>query len=385
MIKHPNQWYTLQLLQLWLSYPSITPQDAGIMDEIESVLSALGFTCHIIKFEEPGQDPVLNMYARLGTTEPNLCFAGHVDVVPPGDIALWSQPPFGGNIVEQRIYGRGTVDMKGAIAAFIGAVKHYLATHTLNGSISLLITGDEEGAAINGTVKMLDWLKSQGEHLSACLVGEPTSQHKVGDTIKVGRRGSANFTLTVHGMQGHVAYPDLANNPISKLLAILHALDHTTLDKGTEMFSSSNLEITSIDVGNSASNVIPSCAQARFNIRFNNLHTAASLLSWVHRICQQHSHQYELHMQSNADAFISKAGRLRKISEEAVHKVLGFTPQCSTSGGTSDARFIHQHCETLELGACNAMAHKVDEHILLSDLYILEELYYAILQGYLEK
>ncbi len=359
--------------------PSITPADAGALDVLQSALSALGFTCNRLPFGE-----VDNLYARLGSKSPALCFAGHTDVVPIGDAAGWSVDPFEAKVENGLLIGRGAADMKSAIAAFVAATARYLADHdvTKAGSIALLITGDEEGPATNGTVKVLDWMAKQGEQLDHCLVGEPTNPLEFGDMIKIGRRGSFNGVLTVHGTQGHVAYPHLADNPVPRLVDVLSVLSEKVLDDGTPHFQPSNLEVTSVDVGNAATNVIPASAVARFNVRFNDLHTPASLESWIREVCDAKAGQYDLTCASSGDAFVTEPGMFTDLIVRAVQDVTGKTPELSTSGGTSDARFIKNHCAVAEFGLVGKTMHKIDEECRLEDMEAVTQVYLKVIEGY---
>jgi succinyl-diaminopimelate desuccinylase len=370
----------LPLAQALIRCPSVTPHNAGVLEVLEAQLVPLGFRCHRLTF-----GAVDNLYARLGETAPNLCFAGHVDVVPPGDAAGWSLDPFAATVREGRLYGRGASDMKSAIAAFVAAVAQLLVEHgdqLPRGSISLLITGDEEGPALDGTRRVLEWLSAQGERLDACVVGEPTNPATLGKMAKVGRRGSLNAVLTVHGKQGHVAYPEQARNPVPVLLRVLRALAAQPLDAGTDRFQPSNLEITSVDVGNPVTNVIPASATARLNIRFNTLHSGTSLSQWLHGICQGITADYSLDVQVSGEAFLSAPDRLHDCVVAAVQQVTGHTPELSTSGGTSDARFIHHHCPVIEFGGVGATMHQVDENMAVADIEALTRIYQAVLAGY---
>ena len=367
--------------------PSVTPAAAGTLDLLESWLSTLGFRCTRLPFSEPGTPDVDNLYARLGDSAPHFCFAGHADVVPVGDEAAWSAAPFEADISDGLLFGRGASDMKGAIAAFIAAVSRYLVqTGAPTGSISLLITGDEEGPAINGTAKMLRWLKEHGETIDHCLVGEPTNPTALGQTIKIGRRGSVNGRLTVRGQQGHVAYPQLADNPIPKLIRILARITAEPLDAGTEHFQASNLEITDLEVGNPATNVIPATAKARFNIRFNDMQTAAGLEARLRRqideVMGDEDGAYELEMTASGDAFITPPGPFSGLVAQAVRDVTGTTPELSTSGGTSDARFIKDYAPVAEFGLIGQTMHKTDECVAIADLRRLSEIYGKILETY---
>lgn len=361
--------------------PSVTPADAGALDLVQSVLEGLGFTCHRLPFQEPGTERVDNLYARLGDQGPNFCFAGHTDVVPAGDAAAWTVDPFGGEIIDGQLYGRGAADMKGGVAAFIAAVGSFLDRNGLPpGSISLLITGDEEGPAVNGTRKVLDWMAARGERIDACLVGEPTNPSTLGDMIKVGRRGSLTATLTALGAQGHTAYPHLADNPLPRLAEALHLLASSPLDMGTPHFQPSTLALTSIDVGNPASNVIPARGTARFNIRFNDLHTPESLEAHIRDVLEEVGGAWELTVQTSGVAFLTPPGALSDIVAAAVEAHTGRTPELSTSGGTSDARFIKDHCPVVEFGLVGASMHKVDERVAVADLLDLTAIYRTVLE-----
>jgi succinyl-diaminopimelate desuccinylase len=357
---------------------SVTPDDDGAIGVLAGWLERLGFTCHII-CSATGGPLIRNLYARRGTTGPNFCFAGHTDVVPPG--AGWTVDPFAGQVLNDRLYGRGAVDMKGAIAAFVAAI----ARRGDNGdSVSLLITGDEEGPAIDGTVKVLDWLAARAETLDACVVGEPTNPARLGDMLKIGRRGSMNTRITVHGTQGHAAYPHLADNPIPRLLDMLARLTAEPLDHGSPLFQPSTLALTTIDVGNPATNVIPAEARAGFNIRFNDLHSGAALEEWVRRTLAEVGGDYDCAVEVSGESFLTQPGPLSAAVSDAVQRVTGLRPEFSTSGGTSDARFIKNHCPVLEFGLINQTMHKVDEHVLLSDIEQLTEIYQAVLDRFFE-
>lgn len=368
---------SITLTQRLIQCPSITPLNVGALEEIETALIALGFKCSRQQFND-----VDNLYARLGTQSPNFCFAGHIDVVPTGDLTLWTYPPFEGKIIHDTLYGRGAVDMKGGIGAFIGAVARFLKKSPLNGSLSLLITSDEEGPAINGTLKMLEWLEAKGEKIDICLVGEPTSDQHVGDIIKYGSRGSLNTYLKIQGTQGHVAYPSLANNPLPRLIETLSTFLASPLDQGCTHFQPSNLEITSIDVGNQATNMIPQEATARFNIRFNTLHTSSSLKKHIHEICHHHAGLHSLEFQGNAEAFVSATDEFLTMVTQAIETTTPLKVNANTSGGTSDARFIYKYCPVLELGLRNQTAHKINECVPLEDLETLTQIYEKILTNY---
>ncbi len=369
--------------------PSITPQEGGALDLLQETLRDLGFTCYRLAFSEPGAVEVENLYARLGAQGRNFCYAGHTDVVPVGERQAWRVDPFAGEVVNGALYGRGAADMKGAIACFVAALAGFLARHgrEFGGSISLLITGDEEGPAINGTRKVLGWLGERGERLDACLVGEPTSNEGLADTVKIGRRGSLNGRLTVFGTQGHTAYPHLADNPLHHLVRLLEAVTSEPLDPGSAHFPPSSLQLTDIDVGDGANNVIPARAQAAFNVRFNDLHSGAGLEAWLRErfartLDASKGTRYELEVRVSGEAFLCPPGPLSELVCGAVEATLGRTPQLGTSGGTSDARFIKDHCPVAELGLLNATAHKVDEHVSLADLRDLTAVYQAVLDGY---
>lgn len=372
----------LALSRALIRCPSVTPEDAGALDVLASALEPLGFRCHRLRFAEPGTTAVDNLYARRGEAEPNLCFAGHTDVVPPG--AGWSVDPFAAEVRDGRLYGRGAADMKSAIACFVAAVAGYLASaDEPRGSVSLLITGDEEGPAVNGTRKVLDWLAERGERLDACLVGEPTNPAALGEMIKIGRRGSLNARLRVDGVQGHAAYPHLADNPIPRLIRILAALDAEPLDAGTAYFQPSTLTLTSVDVGNAASNVIPAAARAAFNIRFNDRHTFASLRDWIEARCRAGGGRYALDLDASGEAFLCAPGPWSATVAAAVAGQTGCAPELSTSGGTSDARFLKDACPVCEFGMVGETAHKVDESIAVADIETLTRIYADVLARYL--
>ncbi|MFM2041868.1 MAG: succinyl-diaminopimelate desuccinylase [Pseudomonadota bacterium] len=370
----------LSLAQALIRCPSVTPADAGALDVVQRALEGLGFTCTRLPFQESGTDRVDNLYARLGDAGPNLCFAGHTDVVPVGDAAAWTVDPFGGEVINGRLYGRGASDMKGAVAAWIAAVARHLDTHGRPaGSLSLLITGDEEGPSVNGTKKVLDWMAANGERIDACIVGEPTNPKAMGDMMKIGRRGSLTATLTAYGAQGHVAYPHLADNPLPRLAEALHLLASSPLDEGTPHFQPSTLALTTIDVGNPAGNVIPAKGTARFNIRFNDLHTPASLEAHIRDVLQEVGGHWDLSIQVSGVAFLTPPGPLSDMVGQAVAAVTGRVPDLSTSGGTSDARFIKDHCPVVEFGLVGATMHKVDENVTVADLETLTEIYTRVL------
>ena len=376
---------TLDLARGLIRCPSVTPAEAGSLSLLEEVLSGLGFVCHRLPFAEDDSPEVDNLYARLGEAGPNLCFAGHTDVVPVGDPADWSVDPFAAELRDGCLYGRGAVDMKGSIAAFVAAVSAFLAEGGKpRGSLSLLITCDEEGVAINGTRKVLRWMREQGEELDACLVGEPTSNARLGDMVKIGRRGSLNAEVTVAGTQGHTAYPQLADNPVHHLTRMLAALVNEPLDEGNAHFPPSSLQITSVDVGNAATNVIPPKATARFNVRFNDLHSSQSIETWLRErldgaIDRAQGAGYEMAIRVSGESFLCPPGPWSDLVSAAVAEVTEAAPELGTTGGTSDARFIKDHCAVAELGLLNATAHKVDEHVSLEDLAALTRIYRAVL------
>ncbi len=371
--------------------PSVTPKDEGALDIVASRLERLGFTCHRLVFDDPGPNgeqtaPIANLYARVGTGRPNLCFAGHTDVVPPGPSDTWSFDPFAASVSDGALCGRGAVDMKGAIAAFIAAAERFLAGRgaAFAGSISLLITGDEEGVAINGTKKVLDWLRARGETLDCCVVGEPTSAKDLGDMIKIGRRGSMTGRLTVEGVQGHVAYPHLTDNAAHRLVALLDGLIASTLDAGTEHFQPSSLQVTTIDIGNPATNVVPGVARATFNIRFNDRWTSDTLKAWVADKLAAVGGNYRLAWEVSGESFLVPPGPVSEALSAAIGAVTGRTPELSTTGGTSDARFIHAHCPVAEFGLVNLTMHKADERVEIADITSLTAIYEAFLERFFE-
>jgi succinyl-diaminopimelate desuccinylase len=369
--------FTNQLIKI----PSITPIDAGALDLLQSKLIELGFVCHRFRFED-----VDNLYARYGDKSPNLCFAGHTDVVPTGDLSKWENPPFEPTQKDGNLYGRGTADMKSAIAAFVSACANYLENNTLDGSISFLITGDEEGVAINGTKKLLEAITNMGEKIDHCIVGEPTCPHILGDMIKNGRRGSINCTINVSGKQGHVAYPDKADNPIPALLEFLHIVQNYQLDNGADGFQPSNLEIVTIDVGNPATNIIPQAASARFNIRFNTNHSGQSLKLWIENIKHELSQKYSAHISTNiiisGEPFFTPPCHFTDIVQDAAFEITNHRPFLSTTGGTSDARFIKDYCSVIEFGIVGATLHQINEHVKIDDIYKLAQIYERIIEKY---
>ena len=359
--------------------PSVTPADAGAMDVLQGVLTRLGFVCRRMRFED-----IENLYARRGTAGPNLCFAGHTDVVPVGAEAQWSAGPFDGEVRDGVLFGRGAVDMKGGIAAWVAAVSRVLAQGEPQGSLSLLITGDEEGPALHGTKRVVEALLAEGERIDACMVGEPSSAQHLGDMIKVGRRGSLNTWITVRGRQGHVAYPDRAANPAPVLARLLATLDAHVLDDGYEAFQPSNLEITTIDIGNTATNVIPAEARARLNIRFNPAHTGDGLMQWLDGMAREAEAasglSISLEHQCSGEAFLTQAGPFVAAVQDAVQAVVGRRPEASTTGGTSDARFIRQLCPVLELGLVGQTMHQIDERVPTAELLELTDIYRRVIE-----
>ncbi|NVN35367.1 succinyl-diaminopimelate desuccinylase [Komagataeibacter swingsii] len=361
--------------------PSVTPDDGCGIAALARVLEQAGFSVTLLPFGE-GAARTPNLFARLGTGHPHLCFAGHTDVVPVGDAAAWAHDPFGGAIHDGVLFGRGACDMKGGIAAFVAAVRLYLErTPRPRGSISLLITGDEEGPATNGTVRVLEWMAAEGQIPDFCLVGEPTNPAGMGEVIKIGRRGSLNAHIAVQGTQGHVAYPHRADNPVHRLLALLGELTAAPLDAGSEWFEASSLQVTSLDVGNTATNVIPARAEARLNIRFNDLHTGADLAGWVRTVATRHAPRADVGTSVSGESFLTEPGAPVEALRASVRAVTGHVPKLDTGGGTSDARFISRYCPVAEFGLVGASMHKTDEHVSLSDLKQLT----AIYTGFLEK
>ncbi len=373
------------LLQALIRCPSVTPQEGGALALLEQVLREAGFTVSRPIFSEEGTPDVENLYARLGTASPCLMFAGHTDVVPVGREADWSHGPFSGDIREGRLYGRGAVDMKGGIAAFLAAVLAHLKAHGApKGSIAFLITGDEEGPSINGTEKLLKWAADRGETFDHCIVGEPTNPETLGDMIKIGRRGSLSAAISVNGVQGHVAYPHRAKNPVPVLLDILNALRARVLDTGNAHFDPSNLEITSVDVGNTATNVIPARAEARLNIRFNNEHSRDSLKRWIEEVAAREGQGIATvtYPRGSSESFLTAPGPFVEMVSRAIEAETGRRPALSTSGGTSDARFIKNYGPVIEFGLVGQTMHMVDEHVAVADLEGLTRIYGRILQDY---
>jgi succinyl-diaminopimelate desuccinylase len=366
----------LPLLQDLIRCPSVTPADAGAMAVLEAALEPLGFTCTRLRFSE-----IENLFARRGTRGPHLCFAGHTDVVPPGEVAGWSSDPFGAEVRNGTVFGRGAVDMKGAIAAWIAALA--ALPPELPGSLSLLITGDEEGPATDGTVKVLEWMEANNQIPDMCIVGEPTSKAVLGDTIKIGRRGSMNVGIALHGVQGHSAYPQRADNPIHRLVRVLHSLTAEPLDAGSEWFEPSTLQVTSFDVGNPATNVIPPVARARMNIRFNDRHSSAKLTARIRDVLEAEGARYELDVSCSGESFLTQPGDFVAALQAAVRQAAGVEPTLDTGGGTSDARFIARYCPVAELGAVGTTMHKADEQTPVEELRALSRLYSAVIAALL--
>jgi succinyl-diaminopimelate desuccinylase len=369
---------------------SVTPADAGALEALTDALRPARFAIERLTFKDEGSAPIDNLFARIGDGPPHLCFAGHTDVVPPGDAKLWTHPPFAAEIADGRLYGRGASDMKGAIACFAAAAVDYAKARgrEIDGSISLLITGDEEGPAINGTRKVLAWMKENGERPDHCLVGEPTCAKRLGEAIKIGRRGSLNGRLTVRGVQGHVAYPHLASNPVKGLVRILARLYDSPLDYGSAHFSPSNLEVTSIDVGNPTVNVIPAVAEARLNIRFNDRHSPPSLEAFLREQAALALSGTELsfafEFEPPSHSFLTEPGSLDALLSDAVHEITGLTPSLETGGGTSDARYIKDYCPVIEFGLLTETIHKADENVALADLEQLTAIYRRFIELYFE-
>ena len=377
----------LQLAKELIKFPTVTPVDAGIMKFLEKKLKTLGFKSKILEFKEKNSKPVKNLYARLGNKGPNFCYAGHLDVVPAGNLKDWTVNPFKPSIKKGHLIGRGANDMKSSIAAFVSAVSNFVGNkRRFNGSISLLITGDEEGVAINGTKKVVEYLRKKKEKIDFCLVGEPTNPNKLGEMIKIGRRGSMNGRLSIIGVQGHVAYPQRANNPSTALVQILNELKKIKFDNGTKNFQPTNLEITKINIDNSADNVIPGLANAKFNIRFNNKHTSSSIKKKIDRIIKKISNKnkskYKIDYSVSGEAFLTKPNNTTFMIRDIIKKITKIKPQLSTTGGTSDARFIRKIAPCLEFGLVGKTMHKVDEAVSLSDLRKLTLIYSNILQNY---
>ena len=370
----------LGLAQALIRRPSVTPEDAGALDVLAEALEGLGFTCHHIRSNTGGPE-IRNLYARLGTATPNICFAGHTDVVPVGK--GWTAEPFAGSVDQGRLFGRGAADMKGSIACFVAAVARLLAAGPLKGSLSLLITGDEEGPAVDGTIKVLEWMQANGQVPDFCLVGEPTNPTRLGEMIKIGRRGSLNAEVTVHGIQGHAAYPARADNPVHRLVRAMAALTAAPLDAGTEWFEPSTLQLTSIDVGNPATNVIPASARAMLNIRFNDRHSGASLGAWLKAAIARHADRFDLDVSVSGESFFTSPGPFVKALRSTIAAATGIEPKLDTGGGTSDARFIARYCPVAEFGLVGTTMHQVDERVPVEELRALAGIYRRVLEALL--
>jgi succinyl-diaminopimelate desuccinylase len=382
----------LAIAQDLIRCPSVTPADAGALGVLENLLKANGFAVHRVTFSEPGTADVDNLYARIGNSAPHITFAGHTDVVPPGDESAWRFGAFSGEVKDGFLYGRGAVDMKGGIACSVAAVLQYLADHggrpraDGEGSISFLITGDEEAVSVNGTIKLLQWAATRGEKFDHCVLGEPSNQEVLGDCIKIGRRGSQSGTLYVDGLQGHVAYPQRASNPVPDISRMIVALSDEPLDRGSAQFQASNLEFTSVDVGNSAGNVIPGQARAKFNIRYNDRHSQQSLRELVEeRLAKATGNRIRARIvwePSNSNVFVTKPGAFTDLAVAAIEEVTGRKPELSTTGGTSDARFIASYCPVIEFGLVGQTMHQIDERAAVSDLEKLTKIYRGVLDRY---
>jgi len=367
----------LPLAQGLIRCNSVTPADGGAQDVLTEALSRLGFVVNRLRYGE-----IENIFARLGTSGPHVCFAGHTDVVPVGAVN-WRDNPFGGEVRDGVLYGRGACDMKGAIAAFVAGVARHLESGPPKGSISFLITGDEEGPAVDGTVKVLEWMKSHDQIPDFCLVGEPTCPVKLGDMVKIGRRGSVNFKIEVHGTQGHVAYPHRADNPVHRLVSALQALTAAPVDAGTDWFEPSTLQLTSIDVGNAATNVIPPSARAALNIRFNDKHSGASLIAWVKATLARHADRFDVEASISGESFVTKPGPMVDILRQAIVGATGIEPKLDTGGGTSDARFIANYCPVAEFGLVGATMHQTDERVPVAELRDLARVYHNVIAAFL--
>ena len=379
----------LQLSKDLIRFPSVTPIDAGAINYLSKKLKKLGFNCKILEFKDKKNPPIKNLYARLGNKQPNLCYAGHTDVVPPGNIKDWTVNPFKPKVKNNYLIGRGANDMKSSIACFLAAVSNFLKNNKkINGSISFLITGDEEAQAVNGTKKVVDYLIKKNEKIDFCIVGEPTNAKRLGEMIKIGRRGSLSCNLEIQGTQGHVAYPHLSKNPINSLISICKKLKEKPLDKGNKHFQPSNLEFTSIQVDNQAHNVIPARAKTQFNIRYNNFHTSISLKKMITKvvrsICKKNKTKYKVNFLVSGDSFLTQPGSTIQMAKKIIKKITKINPIFSTTGGTSDARFIKKIAPCLEFGLVNKTMHRVDECVSLSDLKKLTKIYHEILVKYFE-
>ncbi|MEK9679470.1 MAG: succinyl-diaminopimelate desuccinylase [Rhodospirillaceae bacterium] len=377
----------IELARAMIRCNSVTPTDGGAQNVLKTALEGLGFDCELVTFSDDGTPDVQNLYARLGDSGPNFCFAGHTDVVPIGDDDAWVVDPFGAEVKDGTLYGRGAVDMKSAIACFADAASQFLEAHKgdFGGSISFLITGDEEGPAINGTKKLLAWAQDKGESWDACVVGEPTNPKDIGEMIKIGRRGSLNGKLTVYGVQGHTAYPHLADNPIHRLAKMVDALTAAELDQGSNHFQASTLQFSTIDVGNPATNVIPARASATFNVRFNDLHTSANVEAWAREKLDGIGGDYDLDIYVSGESFLTPPGRLSDILAGAVKAVTGKDPDLSTTGGTSDARFIKDYCPVAEFGLVSQTMHKANESVAVEDIQTLTKIYLTVLENFFDQ
>ena len=373
----------IELTKTLINCRSVTPENDGAIEQVSHWLEEIGFKSEILNFEEEGTASIKNLWSKMGSKGPTICFAGHTDVVPTGNIDEWSSDPFDANEVNDKIIGRGAADMKGSIASFISATNRFVKEYPdFPGSIGFMITGDEEGCAINGTKKILTWMKSNNISFDDCIVGEPTNPNSLGEMIKIGRRGSVNGVITVKGVQGHVAYPHLADNPIPKLIKILENLINKKLDDGTEHFQPSNIEITSIDIGNKATNVIPKEASANFNIRYNDIFDREKIEEEVHNRIRSLNYDYSIKFEHSGDSFLTSPGKLTKNLSKIIEDQTGNTPELSTSGGTSDARFIKDYGNVVEFGLIGATMHKVDESASIKDIKNLTEIYYQLLKKY---
>ena len=373
----------IELTKTLINCRSVTPENDGAIEQVSHWLEEIGFKSEILNFEEEGTASIKNLWSKMGSKGPTICFAGHTDVVPTGNIDEWSSDPFDANEVNDKIIGRGAADMKGSIASFISATNRFVKEYPdFPGSIGFIITGDEEGCAINGTKKILTWMKSNNISFDDCIVGEPTNPNSLGEMIKIGRRGSVNGVITVKGVQGHVAYPHLADNPIPKLIKILENLINQKLDDGTEHFQPSNIEITSIDIGNTATNVIPKEASANFNIRYNDIFDREKIEEEVHNRTRSLNYDYSIKFEHSGDSFLTSPGKLTKNLSKIIEDQTGNTPELSTSGGTSDARFIKDYGNVVEFGLIGATMHKVDESASIKDIKNLTEIYYQLLKKY---
>ena len=372
------------ITQALIRCPSVTPLEGGALDYLQTVLEGAGFTCWRLPFSDVETPEVDNLFARIGTGSPHICFAGHTDVVPTGDESLWTHPPFSGEIDRGILHGRGAVDMKGGVACWVAAALEFLRDNNskFSGSVSLLITGDEEGPSVNGTKKMLPWLKANGHVPDHCIVGEPTNSEQIGDVIKIGRRGSLNGVITVSGVQGHSAYLDKARNPVPELARIVDAISSDPLDEGTEHFQPTTLAVTSFDVGNPAVNVVPGSARAQFNVRFNTSHTPATIEAFVRERCARFASEFTVDILVSGDCFLTEPGPFVEVTSNAIIEVTGVTPALTTGGGTSDARFIKDYCPVIEFGLVNKTIHAVDERVPVADLNVLAKTYREILQRY---